>query len=92
MRMIDGIVAYAADGFSRDANLTLPDGSFELAISGRVAGPVAAPAVVPEPYSVLLVLGALAGLVATTRRGRHLTGGCCITRTTLMKGAAPLSP
>lgn len=68
---IDGIVAYATDGFSRDTNLALPNGSFDLDISSSVAGPVAAPAVVPEPPGLCLMLGALAGLAGTLRRHRR---------------------
>ncbi len=69
----DGIVAYATDGFSRDTNLELPNGSFDLDINSSVAGPVAAPTVVPEPPVVWLMLGALAGLAGVLHRYRRST-------------------
>lgn len=62
----NGVVSLATDGFSRDINNPLPNGTFDLDIVSRVAGPVAA---VPEPETYAMLLAGL-GLLGFTARHR----------------------
>lgn len=70
---MDGLVSLATSGFSRDDDNPLPDGKFNLDISGTLDGPVA----VPEPGFFALFGIAIAGLA--------IFGKCSLLRSRLTK-------
>lgn len=64
---VNGTVSLATNGFSRDS-LPLPDGTYNLDITGTTNGPVSP---TPEPSVLLLLLGTfLAGTVGVVRKKR----------------------
>jgi len=72
---VNGVASLATSGFSRDTSSPLPNGSFNVDITGSVAGPVAAVAAIPEPetYAMLLAGFALMGLVVRRRQREFIS-------------------
>jgi hypothetical protein len=62
---VNGTVSLATSGFSRDTNLALPDGTYNLDITGTTDGPVGP---VPEPSGLLLLGTGLAGIAGVVRK------------------------
>jgi hypothetical protein len=66
---MDGMVAFATSGMSRDTSNPLPGGLFNLDISGFIAGPTA----IPEPGTLSLLTGGL--ILLGWRARRHKLPG-----------------
>jgi hypothetical protein len=62
---VNGTVSLATSGFSRDTTYPLPDGTYNLDITGTTNGPVSP---VPEPSCLLLLGAGLAGTIALARK------------------------